>query len=171
MSEKFLLIDGYSILNRAFYGVPDMTSSEGMHTGAIYGFLNILFKVLKEENPEYLAVVFSKEKSTFCLEKSSQSRETPSTMPEELKEQMSLLEEIMGKMGISMVSWNGFEEKDVLGTLALKSEEKGLDVRILTGNQDFLQLAREKIWDQASENCQGAGWYRGLSRSTAGERV
>mgnify|MGYP000626994240 CR=1 FL=1 len=69
MSEKILLIDGHSILNRAFYGVPDMTSSEGMHTGAIYGFLNILFKVLKEENPEYMAVVFSKEKSTFCLEK------------------------------------------------------------------------------------------------------
>ena len=145
MSEKFLLIDGYSILNRAFYGVPDMISSEGMHTGAIYGFLNILFKVLKEEIPEYLAVVFSKEKSTFCLEKSSQSRETPSTMPEELKEQMSLLEEIMGKMGISMVSWNGFEEKDVLGTLALKSEEKGLDVRILPETRIFCSSPERKL--------------------------
>ena len=155
MSEKILLIDGHSILNRAFYSVPDLLSSEGMHTGAVYGFLNILFKVLKEENPEYLAVVFDKEKSVFCLEKSSQSRGTPSPMPEELKEQMSLLEEIMGKMGISMVSWNGFEEKDVLGTLALKGEEKGLDVRILTGNQDFLQLAREKIGIRLQKTARG----------------
>ena len=65
MYKKILLIDGHSILNRAFYGLPDLTNSEGVHTGAVYGFLNILFKVLKEENPEYLAVVFSKDKTTI----------------------------------------------------------------------------------------------------------
>ena len=74
MSEKILLIDGHSILNRAFYGLPDLTNSEGVHTGAIYGFLNILFKVLGEENPEYLAVAFDRSEPTFRHEKYSHTQ-------------------------------------------------------------------------------------------------
>ena len=81
MSEKILLIDGHSILNRAFYGLPDLTNSEGVHTGAIYGFLNILFKVLGEEKPEYLAVAFDRSEPTFRHEKYSEYKGTRRPMP------------------------------------------------------------------------------------------
>ena len=130
MCEKILLIDGHSILNRAFYGLPDLTNSEGLHTGAVYGFLNILFKVLGEEKPEYLAVAFDRSEPTFRHAKYPEYKGTRKPMPQELKEQMPLLKEMLEKMGIATVSLAGFEADDILGTLAKKGEEKGLDVNL-----------------------------------------
>ena len=98
MCEKILLIDGHSILNRAFYGLPDLTNSEGLHTGAVYGFLNILFKVLGEEKPEYLAVAFDRSEPTFRHAKYPEYKGTRKPMPQELKEQMPLLKEMLEKM-------------------------------------------------------------------------
>ena len=145
MCEKILLIDGHSILNRAFYGLPDLTSSEGMHTGAVYGFLNILFKVLGEEKPEYLAVAFDRSEPTFRHEKYSEYKGTRKPMPEELKQQIPILKEMLEKMGISTVSLAGYEADDILGTLAKKAESDNLDVTILSGDRDLLQLVTGKI--------------------------
>ena len=145
MCEKILLIDGHSILNRAFYGLPDLTSSEGTHTGAVYGFLNILFKVLGEEKPEYLAVAFDRSEPTFRHEKYSEYKGTRKSMPEELKQQIPILKEMLEKMGISTVSLAGYEADDILGTLAKKAESDNLDVTILSGDRDLLQLVTGKI--------------------------
>ena len=155
MSEKILLIDGHSILNRAFYGLPDLTNSEGVHTGAIYGFLNILFKVLGEEKPEYLAVAFDRSEPTFRHEKYSEYKGTRRPMPEELKTQIPLLKEILEKMGIAAVSIAGFEADDILGTLARKGEEKDLEVTILSGDRDLLQLATKNIMIRLPRTAKG----------------
>ena len=145
MCEKILLIDGHSILNRAFYGLPDLMNSEGLHTGAVYGFLNILFKVLGEEKPEYLAVAFDRSEPTFRHEKYSEYKGTRKPMPEELKQQIPVLKEMLEKMGISTVSLAGYEADDILGTLAKKAESDNLDVTILSGDRDLLQLVTGKI--------------------------
>lgn len=155
MCEKILLIDGHSILNRAFYGLPDLTNSEGLHTGAVYGFLNILFKVLGEEKPEYLAVAFDRSEPTFRHAKYPEYKGTRKPMPQELKEQIPLLKEMLEKMGIATVSLAGFEADDILGTLAKKGEEKGLDVIILSGNRDLLQLATKKTMIRLPRTAKG----------------
>ena len=155
MCEKILLIDGHSILNRAFYGLPDLTNSEGLHTGAVYGFLNILFKVLGEEKPEYLAVAFDRSEPTFRHAKYPEYKGTRKSMPQELKEQMPLLKEMLEKMGIATVSLAGFEADDILGTLAKKGEEKGLDVIILSGDRDLLQLATKKTMIRLPRTAKG----------------
>ena len=155
MCEKILLIDGHSILNRAFYGLPDLTNSEGLHTGAVYGFLNILFKVLGEEKPEYLAVAFDRSEPTFRHTKYPEYKGTRKPMPQELKEQIQLLKELLEKMGITTVSLAGFEADDILGTLAKKGEEKGMDVIILSGDRDLLQLATKKTMIRLPRTAKG----------------
>ena len=155
MCEKILLIDGHSILNRAFYGLPDLTNSEGLHTGAVYGFLNILFKVLGEEKPEYLAVAFDRSEPTFRHAKYPEYKGTRKPMPQELKKQIPLLKEMLEKMGIATVSLAGFEADDILGTLAKKGEEKGLDVIILSGDRDLLQLATKKTMIRLPRTAKG----------------
>ena len=145
MSDKILLIDGHSILNRAFYGLPDLTNSEGRHTGAVYGFLNILFRILDEEKPKYLTVAFDLHEPTFRHKMYDAYKGTRKAMPEELREQVPLIKEVLTAMGIKIVSKPGFEADDLLGTLAVRSEKEGMDVTILSGDRDLLQLATEKV--------------------------
>ena len=145
MSEKILLIDGHSILNRAFYGLPDLTNSEGKHTGAVYGFLNILFRILEEENPQYLAVAFDLHAPTFRHKLFEAYKGTRKGMPEELREQVPLMKEVLTAMGVTIMSKEGYEADDILGTLARKSEAQGMEVTILSGDRDLLQLATEKV--------------------------
>ena len=95
MSNKIVLIDGHSILNRAFYGVPDLTNSEGLHTNAIYGFLNILFKILEEEKPEYLTVAFDVHAPTFRHEMYPEYKGTRKPMLDELREQVPVIKEVL----------------------------------------------------------------------------
>lgn len=155
MSEKILLIDGHSILNRAFYGIPDLTNSEGRHTGAVYGFLNILFRILDEEKPDYLTVAFDVHEPTFRHKIYSQYKGTRKPMPSELREQVPLIQELLTAMGIKIVSKGGYEADDLLGTLAKKSEQKGMDVTILSGDRDLLQLATEKIMIRLPKTSKG----------------
>ena len=108
MSEKILLIDGHSILNRAFYGLPDLTNSEGKHTGAVYGFLNILFRILEEEKPQYLAVAFDLHAPTFRHQMYEAYKGTRKAMPEELREQVPLMKEVLEAMEIPIVSLEGY---------------------------------------------------------------
>ncbi|MDO5335886.1 MAG: DNA polymerase I [Eubacteriales bacterium] len=145
MNEKILLIDGHSILNRAFYGLPDLTNSEGKHTGAVYGFLTILFRILEEEKPDYLTVVFDLHAPTFRHEMYPDYKGTRKGMPEELREQVPLIKEVLCAMGISLVSLKGYEADDLLGTLAKRSEERGLSVTILSGDRDLLQLCTDQV--------------------------
>ena len=93
MSEKIVLIDGHSILNRAFYGVPDLTNSEGLHTNAVYGFLNIMFKILEEEKPEYLTVAFDVHAPTFRHEMFAEYKGTRKPMADELRQQVPVIKE------------------------------------------------------------------------------
>ena len=145
MSDKILLIDGHSILNRAFYGLPDLTNSEGRHTGAVYGFLNILFRILEEEKPKYLTVAFDLHEPTFRHKIYNAYKGTRKPMPEELREQVPLIKDVLTAMGIKIVYKPGFEADDLLGTLAVRSEKAGMDVTILSGDRDLLQLATEKV--------------------------
>lgn len=143
--EKIVLIDGHSILNRAFYGVPDLSNSEGLHTNAVYGFLNIMFKILDEEQPEYLAVAFDVHAPTFRHEIYSEYKGTRKPMPEELREQVPVMKEVLGAMGIRTVEKPGLEADDILGTLAKRSEKDGLSVSLISGDRDLLQIASEHI--------------------------
>lgn len=143
MGKKIVLIDGHSILNRAFYGLPDLTNSEGLHTNAVYGFLNILFKILEEEKPDYLTVAFDLHAPTFRHRMYEAYKGTRKPMPEELRQQVPLMKEVLFAMGIEIVQQEGYEADDLLGTLAKRCEQEGMDVTIVSGDRDLLQLATE----------------------------
>lgn len=143
MSEKIVLIDGHSILNRAFYGVPDLTNSEGLHTNAIYGFLNIMFKILDEEKPEYLTVTFDVHAPTFRHEMYAEYKGTRKPMAEELRQQVPVIKEVLQAMNIEIIEKAGLEADDLLGTISRICEEQGMDVSIISGDRDTLQLATE----------------------------
>lgn len=145
MSEKLLLIDGHSILNRAFYGLPDLTNSEGLHTNAVYGFLTILFKTLEEERADYLTVAFDLSAPTFRHEMYQEYKGTRKSMPEELREQVPVIKEVLQAMGIRVVTKEGYEADDILGTLSREGEEQGMEVTVLSGDRDLLQLATERV--------------------------
>ncbi|MBQ8813957.1 MAG: DNA polymerase I [Lachnospiraceae bacterium] len=143
--EKIVLIDGHSILNRAFYGVPDLTNSEGLHTNAVYGFLNIMLKILDEEQPQYLAVAFDVHHPTFRHELYGEYKGTRKAMPEELREQVPVIKEVLTAMGVRILELPGFEADDILGTVAKRAERNGLEVRLVSGDRDMLQLASDHI--------------------------
>lgn len=145
MSDKIVLIDGHSILNRAFYGVPLLSNAKGLHTNAVYGFLNILFKILEEEKPDYLTVAFDVKAKTFRHEMYEQYKGTRKPMPQELHEQVPVLKELLQAMGIEICEQAGLEADDILGTLAKRSEQEGLEVSLVSGDRDLLQIASDKI--------------------------
>lgn len=145
MSEKLVLIDGHSILNRAFFGVPDLSNSEGLHTNAVYGFLNILFKILDEEQPDYLTVAFDVSEPTFRHQMYAQYKGTRKPMASELREQVPLMKEMLRAMGVTIVEKAGYEADDLLGTIAIAAQEKGITVSIVSGDRDLLQLATDRI--------------------------
>ena len=143
--EKFLLVDGNSLLNRAFYGVPDLTNAAGLHTNAIYGFLNILFKILDEESPDYLTVAFDVKAPTFRHEMFKEYKGTRKPMPEELREQVPVMKEVLQAMGIRIIEQAGYEADDLLGTIAKRAEAEGIDVSLVSGDRDLLQIATDRI--------------------------
>lgn len=143
--EKLVLIDGHSILNRAFYGVPDLTNSAGLHTNAIYGFLNIMFKILEEEKPDYLTVAFDVHAPTFRHEIYKEYKGTRKPMPQELREQVPVMKEVLIAMGIKIMEQPGLEADDILGTLAKRAQKQGIEVSLVSGDRDLLQIATDKI--------------------------
>ena len=145
MEQKLLLIDGNSILNRAFYGLPDMTNSQGLHTNAILGFLNIMFKFLEEENPTHLAVAFDLKAPTFRHKMFADYKGTRKGMPDELREQVPVIREVLQAMNIPLMMKEGYEADDLLGTMSVLGEEAGFEVKIVSGDRDLLQLATKKV--------------------------
>ena len=145
MSKKLVLIDGHSILNRAFYGVPDLTNGQGLHTNAVYGFLNIMFKILEEEQPDYLTVAFDVHAPTFRHEIYQGYKATRKPMPQELREQVPVMKQMLTAMGICIVEKAGLEADDILGTIAKRGEREGMEVALVSGDRDLLQIATDHI--------------------------
>lgn len=155
MREKIVLIDGHSILNRAFYGVPDLTNADGLHTNAIYGFLNIMFKILETEKPEYLIVTFDVHAPTFRHKMFAEYKGTRKPMAEELRQQVPVIKEVLQAMNIVIIEKAGLEADDLLGTISKRCEEKGMDVSIISGDRDTLQLATDHVKIRIPKTKQG----------------
>ena len=145
MNKKLVLIDGHSILNRVFFGLPDLTNSEGLHTNAVYGFLNILFKILEEEKPDYLTVAFDVHAPTFRHKMFDAYKGTRSPMDDALRQQVPLMKEMLTAMGVRIVEMEGYEADDILGTIAGMGEREGMDVSVVSGDRDLLQLATDHV--------------------------
>ena len=143
--SKLVLIDGNSIINRAFFGLPDLTNSQGLHTNAIYGFLNIMFRILSEENADSLVVAFDVHAPTFRHEMYEAYKGTRKGMPDELREQVPVLKKLLTAMNIRIIEQAGLEADDILGTLAKRAEAKGYDVTLVSGDRDLLQIATDRI--------------------------
>ncbi|MBR1816382.1 MAG: DNA polymerase I [Lachnospiraceae bacterium] len=143
--NKLLLIDGNSILNRAFYGLPDLTTADGRHTNAVLGFLNIIFKVIDEEKATHICVAFDLKEPTFRHKMYSEYKGTRHAMPDELREQVPLIKEVLESMNITTISKAGYEADDILGTLSRAGENEGYEITVLSGDRDLLQLATDKI--------------------------
>ena len=155
MSSKIVLIDGHSILNRAFYGLPDLTSAEGLHTNAIYGFLTIMFKLLEEEKPEYLTVAFDVHAPTFRHKMYAEYKGTRKPMADELRQQVPVIKEVLHAMGVKTIECAGLEADDLIGTLSNRCENEGMEVTVISGDRDLLQLATEHVKIRIPKTKQG----------------
>ena len=143
--SKLLLIDGHSILNRAFFGLPDLTNSQGQHTGAIFGFLNMMLKFIEDEQPDNLMVAFDMSAPTFRHKMFEGYKGTRKPMAPELKEQVPRMQELLKAMGVLVVTLEGYEADDILGTLSRQGQEAGFQVTIVSGDRDLLQLATDQV--------------------------
>jgi DNA polymerase-1 len=142
--EKLMIIDGNSILNRAFYGLHGeqlLATSGGLHTNAVYGFLTILNKFLEEEKPEYLCVAFDLKAPTFRHAEFTGYKAKRRGMPEELAEQVPVMKEVLDAMNIRRLELEGYEADDIIGSISLCAEQRNMEVVIITGDRDSLQLA------------------------------
>ena len=146
--EKLVVIDGNSILNRAFYGIMSskmLQTADGTYTNAVYGFLAIMFKLLEDVNPNYLAVAFDVKQPTKRHEMYKEYKGTRKGMPDELAVQLPIIKEVLEAMNIKVIEKPGYEADDILGTLAKYFEKQGIEVTLLTGDRDSFQLASDKI--------------------------
>ena len=146
--KKLVGIDGNSIMNRAFYGIMGsklLMTSDGIYTNAIYGFLSILNKLLADENPDYICVAFDLKAPTFRHKKYEGYKATRKAMPDELRMQMPIIKDILRAMNIKILEMEGYEADDILGTLAKYGEENDMEVLLLTGDRDYLQLVSDKV--------------------------
>ena len=143
--KKLVLIDGHSILNRAFYGVPELSNSQGLHTNAIYGFLNIMFKILDEEAADYIAVAFDLSAPTFRHKAYAEYKGTRKSMPDELREQVPLIKDVLSSMNIPILTKEGYEADDIIGTIAKRYQSDEVFVSVISGDRDLLQLSDKHI--------------------------
>ncbi len=145
MNGKIMLLDGNSLINRAFYAMPLLTDKNGEFTNGVYGFLNIFFKFMDEEKPDYCGVCFDVHQPTFRHLEYKEYKGTRKGMPDELIPQMPMLKEVLRAMNISIFEMGGYEADDLLGTLAAKADRQGISPVIVSGDRDLLQLATDTI--------------------------
>lgn len=146
--SKLIVVDGNSIVNRAFYGIMGskmLQTADGTYTNAVYGFLAILFKELEEINPEYIAVAFDLKAPTARHKMYDGYKANRKGMPDELAAQMPILKNVLKAMNITIIEKEGYEADDILGTLSVMAEKQGIDVALLTGDRDSFQLATDKV--------------------------
>ncbi len=145
MADKIMLLDGHSLMNRAFYGLPALSNSAGQFTNAVLGFLNIMLRYVEEEEPSHLLVAFDRKEPTFRHLKYKEYKGTRKPMPQELREQIPRMKEVLEAMEIPVVTQAGIEADDILGTIGHDAEKAGYDVVIVSGDRDLLQLATRKV--------------------------
>ena len=143
--KKLLILDSNSLMNRAFYALPTLTNSEGVHTNAIYGFTNMLLKMKGDINPDYIVAAFDKKAPTFRHKEYDDYKAGRKKMPEELAEQFPIIKEMLKLLGIKIYEIEGFEADDIIGTTAKLAAKEGMEVFIVTGDKDALQLADNNI--------------------------
>ena len=143
--ERLLILDGHSLMFRAYYALPLLTNSEGLHTNALYGFTNMLLKMKEEIKPDYIVTAFDRKTPTFRHEKYKEYKAGRKKMPQELEEQFPIIKEILSLLAIDIFEIDGFEADDLIGTLSVFAEEKGIEVYIVTGDRDALQLATDNV--------------------------
>lgn len=141
--DKLVILDGNSLMNRAFYALPPLTNHEGIHTNGIYGFINMLLKIKEDIKPDYIVCTFDKSAPTFRHEAYKDYKAGRKKMPEELAEQFPILKDLLSKLAIEIFEIEGFEADDLIGTLSKFAEEKNIEVYIVTGDKDALQLASD----------------------------
>ncbi|MBZ9608559.1 DNA polymerase I [Clostridium estertheticum] len=143
--ERLLILDGHSLMYRAFYALPALTNSDGIYTNAVYGFTNMLLKMKEEFEPDYIVTTFDRKAPTFRHEEYKDYKAGRKKMPDELRDQFSLVRELLEKMAIDIFELDGFEADDLIGTLSVFAEKQGLEVFIITGDRDALQLATDNV--------------------------
>ena len=144
MRDTFLIVDGNSLMHRAFHALPLM-DYDGVYTNALHGFLNMLLRCMKERKPRWCAVAFDLPSPTFRHTAYADYKAGRRAMPEELRPQFPLIKEILAAMGMGVLSLTGYEADDILGTLSRQCREKGIDALLLTGDRDALQLVDDEI--------------------------
>ena len=144
MRDLFLIVDGNSLLHRAFHALPLM-DYEGHYTNALHGFLNMLLRCMRERKPRWCAVAFDEHAPTFRHTEYAEYKAGRASTPEELRPQFDSIKEILSAMGLGVLSLTGYEADDILGTLSLQVREKGADALLLTGDRDALQLVDDEI--------------------------
>ena len=149
---KLLLIDGNSIMNRAFYGIRLLSNKKGMFTNALTGFMNIYLKLLKEEQPDHIAAAFDLRAPTFRHKMYAEYKGTRHAMPEELAQQMPVIRELLRALGVSVVELEGYEADDIIGTLSRAAAEQGGDCVIMTGDRDSFQLINDRVTVRLASN-------------------
>ncbi|MBU3145590.1 DNA polymerase I [Clostridium sp. CF012] len=143
--ERLLILDGHSLMYRAFYALPALTNSDGIYTNAVYGFTSMLLKMKEEFEPDYIVTTFDRKAPTFRHEEYSDYKAGRKKMPDELMGQFSIVRELLEKMAIDIFELDGFEADDLIGTLSVFGESQGLEVFIVTGDRDALQLATDNV--------------------------
>ncbi|MGG7058397.1 DNA polymerase I [Clostridium tertium] len=143
--ERLLILDSNALLNRAFYAIPELTTSEGIHTNAVYGFVNMLFKMKEELKPDYIVAAFDKKGPTFRHKEYEDYKAGRKKMPSELAEQFPIIKDLLALLSITKYELDGFEADDIIGSLAKYAEKNNIEVFIVTGDRDALQLASENI--------------------------
>lgn len=141
MDKTLVIIDGNSIVNRAFYALPDLTNKQGLHTNAIYGFTTMLFKIIENYKPTHISVAFDKKAPTFRHLEYKEYKAGRKKMPDELREQIEPLKNLLDAFKINRLELEGYEADDIIGTVSLKAEKEGYKVFIVTGDKDAIQLA------------------------------
>ena len=144
MDKRLIIIDGNSIINRAFYALPDMTNSEGLHTNAVYGFTRMLFKIIDDYKPTHISVAFDKKAPTFRHKEYADYKAGRKKMPDELGQQLQPLKELLDTFNIHRMEMAGYEADDLIGTVAKMGEDNDFEVYIVTGDKDAIQLASNK---------------------------
>lgn len=143
--KKLVLIDGNSIANRAFYALPLLSNSSGLHTNAVFGFTTMLLKLIEEQKPTHFMVAFDAGKVTFRHQEFKEYKGGRSKTPPELSEQFPLIRELVQAFGIRQFELSGYEADDIIGTITKLADEQGMDVLVVSGDKDMLQLASERV--------------------------
>lgn len=143
--EKFIIIDGHSLMYRAFYALPSLTNNDGLHTNVIYGFVNMINKLIEQYNPKYLAIAFDTKAPTFRHEQFEEYKIQRLKMPEDMSEQIPYLKQILDAMQIERIEIDGYEADDIIGTLSYITDKKNISTLIVTGDRDTFQLISQNV--------------------------